>query len=138
MLDFRLVIKTRFRLKPTNYAHSKTNIWSSAEHYIHETSNCRGIWNPTHELLFMPFLGTCSLESLIPCLKGNIPFLESCMENLYKILSMYEAWDNAIVLFFLSLMTWIPRIKLASPKSFISNCFANHSFTVSIHLHRFQ
>ena len=67
------------------------------------------------------FLGTCSLESLIPCLKGNIPFLESCMENLDKILSMYEAWDSAIALFFLSLIISTLRNSFILPKLVISN-----------------
>ncbi|KAL5573746.1 hypothetical protein UlMin_023343 [Ulmus minor] len=52
---------------------------------------------------FVDVFEQSSNESVIPTLEGCLSFLESCTENFVSILSMYENWDKAIILFFRSL-----------------------------------
>ena len=75
-------------------------------------------------------LEDCSLNIGTPCLKGNDPLLELCIANLIRILLIYVAWDKPNILFQRSRKIWIPKIYLASPKSFISKWFINQIYTV--------
>ncbi|CAA0810433.1 Unknown protein, partial [Striga hermonthica] len=74
---------------------------------------------------------SCTLASNrgIPCRKGKSPFLESYMLKRFRTVSMYVDWDRHNFLFSQSRITLIPRTCPTSPKSFISNCLDNHTFT---------
>ncbi|CAA0824191.1 Unknown protein, partial [Striga hermonthica] len=65
----------------------------------------------------------------IPCRKGKSPFLESCMLKCFRTVSTYVDWDRHHFLFSRSQMTLILRTCPTSPKSFISNCLDNYTFT---------
>ena len=54
------------------------------------------------------------------------------MLNRSRTISIYPACDKPNILFLQSHQSLIPRIKLASPKSFISNWLNNQTFTNDI------
>ena len=72
-------------------------------------------------------LGLWSSDRGIPCLKGSNHFLEFCMLNRARTLFIYPACDKPNILLLRSCQNLIPRIKFASPKSFISNWLDNQT-----------
>lgn len=80
------------------------------------------------ELFCSSVLGAWSLDIWKLLAKCLLTGLALPMLNLCKTWLMYSVWDTYKTPFFLHLVTYIPRIFLAGPKSFMSNYFDNYIF----------
>ena len=74
--------------------------------------------------------GACSLVEVVPGGNGVVRGLQSIMLKRSKTRSRYARWDMLIVLASLFLSIWIPRTRLASPKSYVSYCHPNSSLAL--------
>ena len=94
---------------------------------IDPTSKANGI----RLMLFLSswVLGHMSLDREMPCDTGNSPLLDWSMLNLFNTLSMYVLWESPSSFLDLSREIFIPRIKAASPKSFMVNFNESQAFT---------
>ena len=91
------MLRTWIGLISTHNAHCITNVWPSAKHCVHETSYSRSIRTISQFLsLSSCVLGHICLERWTPCLKGENPFLESCMLNLARSCNIIDLWKSQL------------------------------------------
>ena len=78
-------------------------------------------------------LGYISLVSFKWLAKGVLTSLTFCILNISNTFSMYSLRDNVNLFIFLSLVTLIPRICFATPKSFTTSELAHFLFNTFVY-----
>ena len=127
------MVSTWVGKKPTNYSYRLSDIRMDTNHVVHQTSDCRGIRNPIMSSFSSWLVGQLYLLSLKWLANGVLIGLALCMLNLSKTHSTYFSYNNHSFLDFQSCKICIPKMCLASPRSFMSNTFDNSFFQIANH-----
>ena len=115
------------------YYNCMSNVRPHAYHNIHQTTDCGGIWYLFHSfLLFLSCGALCWLEFKV-VREWNVDRLTlSHVKSLKYFLNLFFSWDNHNLVLALSLVIFIPRIFLASSKSFRAKDLLRSLFSFAI------